>query len=219
MSKNLKKEAALSKGVKIGLGALGALGATGAGLGVAKAMQPRDIVGYTRDISQKKKTTGNFDNDADWRWTRKRPLFFGRKKHMELKDKPIRLAVVGSTPERGRAMQLLGMAREMGDRGFNGMFRAERIQKAIEKKASTQYILEGFHDELDKIGGPWGKLLQGGIKQVRTGFAKGGTEGLKAAGSAVMRTAKAGAKLGLRQAGTTYRAAQQQFQKPMPGVR
>lgn len=69
-------------------------GGTAAGLGAAKAVQPHDTIAQTSDVfspSSKKGWTPH------GRLTQKRPLFFGRRKHMERVKNPRKFAIASTS--------------------------------------------------------------------------------------------------------------------------
>ena len=87
---------ALSGKVKAGL-ALG--GATLGSLGVAKAMQPHDTTHQLTDIYSDHNTKGTAKRPpVHMTISKKRPLFFGRLKHMEQAKKPERAMMAMGSP-------------------------------------------------------------------------------------------------------------------------
>lgn len=86
---------ALSTKAKVGLG-LGA--AALGGLGVAKAVQPYDVVQHMTDIHSNRGPKGAKRPPVHMTVSKKRPLFFGRSDHMAQAKKPKHVAMAMGSP-------------------------------------------------------------------------------------------------------------------------
>ncbi len=119
---------ALSSKAKIGLG-LG--GSVLGGLGIAKAVQPHDVTQHYTDIHSDRGHKGS-KLPVHMTLSKKRPLFFGRSKHMEQSKKPKHSALAMGSPVHSIAAAGLLAKREKGRLKYTPEYREHFL--ATQKK-------------------------------------------------------------------------------------
>ena len=125
---------ALSTGAKVGLG----LGATAlGGLGVAKAVQPYDVTHQFNDVTMTNSKKGE-PPPVHMTVSKKRPLFFGRSKHMALAKDPKKMGIFGGDPIRGALMGRRVATGMGGDINYTPQHRQAFLEMQRKKKFVSQ---------------------------------------------------------------------------------